>query len=145
MDNPQPSLQRIAIHEAGHAAMALIVGAKLHRVTLRRKGQMAGHTVSSAGSPSAEVLISLGGGVAESIRYHEQMTIGEGDAEVALRYVDREGLRRFAPIVSSLLRVHWMGVMELAKTLEKRESLTGKEAFDVFGLGLTRNARRRKR
>lgn len=136
---------RVAIHEAGHAAMALILGAKLYRVTIKPTPKRPPHTLVRGGSPSAEILINLAGGIAEGIRYREKLTCGEGDLDQTLQYINLEGVRHFAVPVAKLLRLHWPGVLAVAAALENADTLSGKEVEQVFVDGLVRRKPRRRR
>jgi hypothetical protein len=137
--------RRVAFHEAGHAAMAMILGDKLHRVTIKPKGQHEGRTYVTSRSPSGHILTAVAGAAAEQIRFRRGYQMGGPDMREAMALVSRRGVGVFCLSAASLLRAHWPGVVAVALALEERETLKGAEAWDVFVRGLSPPRKPRKK
>lgn len=130
----------LATHEAGHAAMALILGSRLHYVTIVprrvRGGFHSGHASVRPLSHAQDILGAVAGSVAESIRFKRKINLEDEDLKCASRYVNATGVRMFCRSAAGLLRMHWPGVVAIATGLEERGRLDGEEASEVFMRGL---------
>jgi len=126
----------LATHEAGHAAMALIVGSRLNYVTIVprrvRGGFHCGHASVRPFSHAQDILGAVAGAVAESIRFKRKINLEDEDLACASQHVTPVGVRMFCRSAAGLLRMHWPGVVAIAAGLEGRGRLDGEEARDVF-------------
>lgn len=161
-DRMSGQLRRAAFHEAGHASMALILGDKLHMVTVRErvvKRRRSGtpkrsrklHVAVEAGraevtsrSASGHLLTSVAGAAAECIQFRKGARPQDDDLADMSRMLTPDGQRVFLRIASALLRAHWPGVVAMAHVLETRGQLSGVEAKRVFVDGLVPRRPRKK-
>ncbi len=128
-----PERVRLAYHEAGHAAMVLILGGALHKVTIVPSAKFSGETDATMGAPSAAILVALGGDACERIHFGRPATGATGDHEFARsKGLAEEDVGKAIAIAESLLRFYWTGVVALADELIKTEMLDGANAREVF-------------
>ncbi len=132
------SVREVAIHEAGHAAMAIILGDRIHWVTIKERATKT-HVVSGGAthsyggaSPSTVVLVAVAGAAAERLRFKRRMAPDFADRAQALGSVSERGLGPFGRVATSLLRLHWPGVLAIAALLEERGTVRGKDALMAF-------------
>src|SRR5262245_24506389 len=139
-----------AYHEAGHAALALIVGRGVHRVTIEPKQDRLGRCEFRVGAvrPSAdfieeEILIALGGLAAEARHTGDYAWDEAGrDLQYVRRLaVQRAGEARAERLVQRLLRKvehllgdagHWRAVEAIAAELMKSGAVSGRAVRHHF-------------
>jgi hypothetical protein len=161
-DRISGQLRRAAFHEAGHASMALILGDRLHMVTVRERmvkmrrmgapnrsrklhvAVEAGRAEITSRSPSGHLLTSIAGAAAECIQFRKGARPQDADLAEVGRMLTTDGQRVFLRIANALLRAHWPGVMAVAHALEARGRLSGAEAKRVFLDGLLPPASRKR-
>lgn len=133
MANEDQELTRLAYHEAGHAAMVLILGGSLWKVTIIPSESFAAETDATTGSPSATVLVALSGDACERLRFGRKAMGATGDYRLArskgLSDVD---IDKNLSIAKSLLKLHWPGVVVLALELRRLKTLDGAAARAAF-------------
>ena len=130
-------LRRTAVHEAGHAAMAILLGCRLDRVSVRER--VGGHLIESgraftlSRTPSAHVLVMVAGAAAERIYFGDGTQPTFDDLREAQKVAQApQGVVLFGRAAKELLRLHWAGVMAIALALEEHATLQGSEARDAF-------------
>lgn len=133
MPNEDRELTRIAYHEAGHAAMVLILGGSLWKVTIIPSELFSAETDATMFSPSASVLVALGGDACERLRFRRKATGATGDyGFVRSKGLSEVEIAKSLCVVKSLLKLHWSGVVALAAELRKSKTLIGSEARAAF-------------
>jgi len=123
---------RLAYHEAGHAAMVLIVGGAVHWVTLIPSKKFDAHTNATTFSPSAAVLVALSGDACERIRFRHASRGAHGDYATAAKKIAPSRIPRYIDVAKALLQLHWKGVEALAQELLRKKKMTGAEARNAF-------------
>lgn len=131
-------LKIVAFHEAGHAAMAFILGDHVDVVTIMPDGSSKGHTVTRPDTAMTKLLIAASGRVAEEIAFGQSSKGRDGDHEkvfVAQGLIPWDEIRGVA---RWLLSLHWYCVEDLAEALVAKKTLTGAEAKALLGEVLPR-------
>jgi len=104
-DTPQTDMRRIALHEAGHAIMAVLQGIGVKKLTCEARGTAGGVTflkprqgLPTRQSLESDIRILLGGYAAESICFDGDVSVGAS-----------EDLRRVQSIARAMILKYGMG------------------------------------
>jgi ATP-dependent Zn protease len=143
-------LRRTAIHEAGHAAIALCLGILFETLSVKPDGDALGHVMVSddyrdhdRGDAMKFAIFALAGCVAEAISGYDLDGAVDGathdyrDVDDALRRAfktDGECARRRSRAYSKTIKLldkNWALVENLAAALVEKETLTFDETLEI--------------
>jgi|ERR1039458_2405393 hypothetical protein len=135
-----------SLHEAGHAVMALLVGAYVVEIQIHSANRAGGFGYckrSPAPDDMSELLITFAGVGAELVHRNDICwsflfrSSGRGDWKDAASSIERIGGDRRAVIkkakasVICLLTENWEWVVAVADKLREHRSLTGEDVWDL--------------
>src|SRR5450759_3512047 len=134
---------RTAIHEAGHAVVAVMVGSPVQGAAILREPESAGkcYLGSSDAEPAALAMIYLAGAAAVRRAYPNEAAVvagvdaicarellrGPGDSEAVLRQVVDLAERE----VAALVVLGWPAIVRVADELSKCGYISGEEVRDL--------------
>lgn len=124
--------RRTCIHEAGHAVMSLLVGAKLESVSVIPRADSKGRTITDAPTPFGDTMVGVAGIIAEEIEFdgneeprgHDRALVQQNKGDVP--WEEYECAARW------MLQMHWKSVVRLADALAVRYLMTGDEVWELL-------------
>lgn len=142
---PREEPRRIAIHEAGHAVVAVIHGVPLDVCEMRDSADRLGFARIKIGDASPEVAIQImcGGLVAEALAFGDFTKENtKHDRQIAERVAAKAGIRDIRPLRDKVawgLRKRWACVEAVAAALLEHGSVPGEKVILLMQEAWTEN------
>lgn len=124
---------RTCYHEAGHAVMALLVGAKIESVSVVPRSDSRGRTIADSSTAFGHVMIAAAGSIAEV------MGFGNDDNRTDLDYVSVCAMTggidyaEYQRCARWMLGMHWHAVKAVAAALSTKYVMSGDDVSACVG------------
>jgi hypothetical protein len=143
-----PELRRLAIHEAAHAAVALLEGARVGgvRIGWRWPAEVGGYpsprgawclSETASGCRVTSIAVNAAGAIGEYIAGLRSQRLPRDDSSDAecYRLNGPEYVESIARRTEATLRAYWPAVLRIAAALERAQWVSGEDVVRLFGAG----------
>ena len=131
-------LHHRALHEAGHATVAEILGVKVTRVDIDRRD--GGVCFAYPETPTLYLLVGVGGTVAERIAGRRCAWSFGADEAMLKEVATATAIERARAVVFPLLRMHWPAVLAVRDLLIERRRIGARQLRLTVARALTEPA-----
>ena len=109
--------RRTCVHEAGHAVMALLLGAKIESVSVVPREGSRGRTIADAPTTFGDCMIAAAGSVAECIEFEYDDNARDEDRGLVHHLTGGIPYEEYQCAARWMLSMHWTAVQRVADAL----------------------------